>query len=130
MSTNGVHDGTAPQRACPHFLWERAAQAQAAASEAITHCAALQAESHRQLDAASRVLVLIDATREMLRQSVQRCALLMKALDVPPVGALRLVQDTVAKEVLPSVEAAAARRLVDDVTAWWLEAYYDISPAA
>lgn len=113
-----------------HALHERAAQARAAASAAVAHYAALLGESRHRLAATGRTLVSIDATREMVRQSVQRYVVSMKALGTPPETTLRLVKETVAEHMPHPEREDATRALSASVVTWCIEAYYDSSPAA
>ena len=108
----------------------RAAQARAATAEAIAHYAALLTRSRARLAATERALVEAEAVREMVRQSVQRYTVLMKALDASPEHVLRLVKETVAEQLPHPEREDATLELSASVVTWCIEAYYDSSSAA
>ena len=110
-------------------LRERAAQARAAATEAIARYVALMAQSRQRLATVTRNSTAVSATLDMLRQSVQRYALL-KANDTPPERMLRLVKEVLAEKLPHSEHEADTRALVEGVVTWCIEAYYADSPAA
>ncbi|HEY2377363.1 MAG TPA: hypothetical protein VGH98_15405 [Gemmatimonadaceae bacterium] len=111
-------------------LRARTAQARAAASEAVSHYAVILATSRHRIDVLSRKRVEIVAIREMLQESVQRYASLLKTLDTPPERALRLVKETVVEHVPHPERAEETRALLETVVNWCIEAYYGSSPAA
>ena len=111
---------------------ERSAQARAATSAAIERYAVLLARSRQRLAVSAEMCVAIDATRETLRESVQRYAQLLKALDTSPEHMLGLVKETL-REQLPHPEAEEATKvLAENVVTWCIEGYYQNrdSPAA
>ena len=111
-------------------LRQRAAQAREAASAAIERYGLLAARSRERLNATEQRLVAMEATLETVRQSVQRYAQLMKALEIPPERVLSLMKETV-REQLPhperEVETAA---LAESVVTWCIQGYYFNTPAA
>ena len=111
-------------------LRERAAQARAAASEAIEHYVVLLAQSRDRLKMTEQQLVTVDPTRVMLRQSVQRYTQLLKALDTPPERMLSLVKETLRQHVEYPDGEDETKALVENVITWCIEAYYFGAPAA
>ena len=111
-------------------LRERAAQALAAASEAAAHYSVLLEVSAQQLAAIEGTRVEVDATREMLRQSVQRYAVLMKSLDTSPERTLSLVNETVQEELSPSERSPETLAVLAEVVSLCIDAYHDTSSAA
>lgn len=111
-------------------LRQRAAQARAAAAAAIERYVLLVAQSRQRLDTNTEMLVAIDATREMLRQSVQRYAQFMKALETPPERVLALVKETVRRQLSHPEQEEETKALAEHVVTWCIEAYYLGSPAA
>ena len=111
-------------------LRERSEQARAAAAEAITNLTALFLRSRSQLDAMSRHREVIDATRAMLRESVERYAVLLRTLDTPPERVIRLVKETVAEQISHPELHDETGPIMENVVRWCIEAYYGSSPAA
>ena|SRR5690242_18783304 len=111
-------------------LRERTAQARAAASVALESYAMLLAQSRHCLTFSEERLVAIEATREMLRESVRRYALLMKALDTPPERMLRLVKEALAEQLPHPEREEETLALFRNAVTWCIEAYYDNPPAA
>ena len=70
------------------------------------------------------------ATLDMVRESVQRYAQLMKALEIPPERVVSLIKETV-REQLPHPEREVdTAALAERVVTWCIEGYYFTSPAA
>ena len=111
-------------------LRERAAQARAAATEAITHYAILLEGTRTGCANSERTFKAVAATREMLRDSVQRYSVLLKSLDTPPERALRLVKEAVTERLHHPEREEETRSLLESVVVWCIEAYYGSPPAA
>lgn len=90
----------------------------------------LMEQSRERLTMSEKRLVAIEATRDMLRDSVQRYALLMKALDTPPERMLRLVKETLAEQLPHPEREEETLALFRNVISWCIEAYYENPPAA
>jgi hypothetical protein len=113
-----------------HVMRARAAQARAATAEAIAHYTVLLTRTRSRLATTERTLVETEAIREMVRQSVERYAALMKALDTPPEHVLRVLKQTVAEELPHPEREEATLELTANVVTWCIEAYYSGSSAA
>jgi len=111
-------------------LYERAAAAHAAAAEAVACYAALFEQSRHGPAASEPPRVAIEATREMVRRSVQQYVVSMKALGTPPETTLRLVKETVAAQLTHPERDDATRALSNSVVTWCIQAYYENLPAA
>ena len=111
-------------------LHERVAAAHAAAADAVARFAALLEQSRNQLATTAGTLVAIEETREVVRQSVERYVVSMKALGTPPETTLRLVKETVAGQMPLPERDDASRKLSASVVTWCIEAYYGGSSAA
>lgn len=111
-------------------LCERIEQARAAASQAIAQYATLLAHARHEIAQRDQALVAIDATREMIRQSVHRYATLMRALEISPERTLRLVKETVIEQLPHPQHEIETNALMRNVVTWCIEAYYGKSPAA
>ena len=127
---SATHPRRLPTEVERQALSELAAQALATASDSIERFAAVLARSRHQLHAAEQRLAAIDATRETVRQSVQRYTRLMRALESPPERVLSLVKETLRQQVTHPEQAAETLELAEDVVTWCIEAYYDGLPAA
>ena len=111
-------------------LHERAAQARAVAAEALAHYKVLLDQTQQRVKMSEQRLLAFEAMREMLRQSVQRYAQVMKALDTPSDRTLCFVRETLTEQLPDSERAEATKDLVESVLAWCVEAYQFDSPAA
>lgn len=105
-------------------LRERSEQARAAAAEALAHLTALFLRSRSQFDALARNREGIDATRSMLRESVERYAVLLRTLQTPPERVIRLVKETVAEQIMHPQLHDETGPLMDEVVKWSIQAYY------
>lgn len=113
-----------------HGVHERAAQARAAASEAIERYVILLEQSQRRANVTAHILLATEATREMFRESLERYAQLMKALGTPPERMLRLVKDAVTEHVPHPEREKETHALLENAVTWCIEAYYGAPPAA
>lgn len=111
-------------------MHDRAAQARAAASEAIERYAGLLAQSQRRINVTTHRILAIEATRDMFRESLERYAFLMKALGTPPERMLRLIKETVAEHVPHPEREKETHALLENAVTWSIEAYYGAPPAA
>ena len=111
-------------------LRQRAAQARAAAALAIERYVLLRAQAQQRLEVTAQRLVAIEATREMLQDSVQRYAQLMKALEIPPERVLSLVNETLQEQLPHPEQEEETRALAENVVTWCIEAYFLESSAA
>lgn len=113
-----------------HGMHERAAAARAAASEAIERYAILVTQSKRRINMTTQRLLAMDATRELIRESLERYVQLMKVIGTPPERMLRLVKDAVAEHVPHPEREKETHALLENAVTWSIEAYYRTPPAA
>ena len=111
-------------------LHERAAQARAVAAEALAHYWVLLEQTQQRVKMSEQRLLAFEAMREMLRQSLQRYAQVMKALDTPSERTLWLVRETLTEQLPDPEREESTKDLVESVLSWCVEAYQFDSPAA
>ncbi len=104
---------------------ERARAATLAARERRAHSHTVVARSEALAAATERVLHESAALRAQLRASVTAYVHHLKADGLPPERMLILVKSVVLDASPAALDVDDARRLMDDVVRWSVEAYYD-----